>query len=164
MEPGAGLNDHRIIELQNYTGWKGPLEIIESNPPAKAVFLDQIAQVVHNLPGQPSQCLATVLKFFLISRLNFPWCNLRPFPLIVSLVTLERRLAITAFQHIACSDPSRAFLPSGTLTFSHFGVICKLSEGALNPTLHVTYKDVKQHQSQHRSMRNTTRHSSPIGH
>jgi len=52
----------RITELQNCRGWKGPLEIIESNSPAKAGSLDQVAQVgleylqrrrIHNLLGQP---------------------------------------------------------------------------------------------------------------
>jgi len=34
-----------ITESQNCRGWKGALEIIKSNPPAKAGFLDQVAQV-----------------------------------------------------------------------------------------------------------------------
>ena len=34
-----------ITESQNCRGWKGSLEIIKSNPPAKAGFLDQVAQV-----------------------------------------------------------------------------------------------------------------------
>lgn len=37
----------------------------------------------------PFQCLTTLSfkTFFLISKLNFPWCNLRPFPSILLLVT-----------------------------------------------------------------------------
>ncbi|KAK4828289.1 hypothetical protein QYF61_024954 [Mycteria americana] len=44
--------------------------------------------------GSLFQCLTTLLvkKFFLISNLNFPWCNLRPFPLVLSLVTWENPL------------------------------------------------------------------------
>ena len=55
-----------ITESQNCRGWKGPLAIIESTPPAKAGSLDQVAQVgvqvgleclqrrrLHNLSGQP---------------------------------------------------------------------------------------------------------------
>lgn len=40
-----------------------------------------------------SQWLAalSVRKFFLMSNLNLPWCNLRPFPFIQSLVTWEKR-------------------------------------------------------------------------
>ena len=51
---------------QNCSGWKGLLEIIKYNPPAKASSLDQVAQVgaqmgpeclqrrrLHNLSGQP---------------------------------------------------------------------------------------------------------------
>ncbi len=34
-----------MTESQNCSGWKGPLEIIEFNPPAKAGSLDQVAQV-----------------------------------------------------------------------------------------------------------------------
>ena len=55
-----------FLKSQNHMGWKGPLEIIETNPPAKAGSLHQVAQVgvqarleylqrrrLHNLPGQP---------------------------------------------------------------------------------------------------------------
>ena len=46
------------------------------------------------------QCLTTlsVNKFFLISNLNVPWCNLRPFPLIPSPVTSEKRAAPFSLQ------------------------------------------------------------------
>ncbi|KAK4828488.1 hypothetical protein QYF61_026759 [Mycteria americana] len=47
---------------------------------------------------------------------------------------------------------------------TQLGVIGKLAEGALNPTVHVADKDVKERQSQYRSLRNTTRHWSPRGH
>ena len=41
-------------------------------------------------------------KFLLISNLNFPWCNLRPSPLILSLVTQEKRTsALCDWYHIA---------------------------------------------------------------
>ena len=38
------------------------------------------------LLGSLFQCFTTLSgkKFFLISNLNLPWCNLRPFPLILS--------------------------------------------------------------------------------
>ena len=43
--------------------------------------------------GSLFQCLATlsVNKFLLISYLNLPWRNLRPLPLVLSLVTWEKR-------------------------------------------------------------------------
>ena len=44
------------------------------------------------------------------------------------------------------------------------GVIRKLTEGALNPTVHVPDKDVKQYSSQYGPLRNATRHWSPPGH
>ncbi|NWR88451.1 BRM1L protein, partial [Furnarius figulus] len=49
--------------------------------------------------GSLFQCLITLSmkKFCLISRLNF-WCNLRPFPLVLSLVIWENRLTPTSLQ------------------------------------------------------------------
>uniref|UniRef100_A0A8B9G1P6 RNA helicase n=1 Tax=Amazona collaria TaxID=241587 RepID=A0A8B9G1P6_9PSIT len=44
---------------------------------------------------------------------------------------------------------------------TQLGVIGKLAEGALNPTVHVTHKDVEQDRSQHRSLGDTTRYRSP---
>ena len=46
------------------------------------------------------QCLTTlsVKKFFLISNLNLPWCNLRPLPLVLSLVTWVKRPAPASLQ------------------------------------------------------------------
>jgi len=43
--------------------------------------------------GSPFQCFTTlsVKKCFLISNLNLPWHNLRPFPLILSPVSSEKR-------------------------------------------------------------------------
>jgi len=41
--------------------------------------------------GSLFQCLTLSVKFFLISNLNLPWCNLRPFPLVLSPVTSEKR-------------------------------------------------------------------------
>ncbi|KAK4829606.1 hypothetical protein QYF61_005706, partial [Mycteria americana] len=43
--------------------------------------------------GSLFQCLITLSgkKFFLISNLNLPWRNLRPFPLVLSLVVVESK-------------------------------------------------------------------------
>ena len=99
---------HRITESQNCRGWKGPLEIIETNPPAKAGSLHQVAQVgvqarleylqrrrLHNLPGQPVPVLRhlTVKKFLRTFVRNFLCCSLCPFPLVLSPRTTEKRLA-----------------------------------------------------------------------
>ncbi|GAB0195895.1 hypothetical protein GRJ2_002054800 [Grus japonensis] len=46
---------------------------------------------------------------------------------------------------------------------TQLGVVSKLAEGALDPTVHVTDKDVKQCWSQYRPLRNATRHRSPLG-
>ncbi|KAK4830710.1 hypothetical protein QYF61_012970 [Mycteria americana] len=50
--------------------------------------------------GSLFQCLITlsVKKFSLISSLNLPWRNLRPFPLVLSLVTWEKRPTPTSLQ------------------------------------------------------------------
>ncbi|KAK4829075.1 hypothetical protein QYF61_002019, partial [Mycteria americana] len=50
--------------------------------------------------GSLLQCLTTlsVKTFFLISNLNLPWHNLRPFPLVLWLVTWEKRPTLTSLQ------------------------------------------------------------------
>jgi len=50
--------------------------------------------------GSLFQCLTTlsVKKFFLVSYLNIPWCNLRPFPLVLSLITWEKTPTPTSLQ------------------------------------------------------------------
>ncbi|PKU30563.1 hypothetical protein llap_19132 [Limosa lapponica baueri] len=46
---------------------------------------------------------------------------------------------------------------------TQLGVMGKLAEGALNPTVHVSNKDVKQQRSQYQLLRNTTHHWFPLG-
>ncbi|KAK4815356.1 hypothetical protein QYF61_001344 [Mycteria americana] len=41
---------------------------------------------------------------------------------------------------------------------TQLGVICKLAEGALNPTVSVIDEDIKQYRSQYRPLRDTTHH------
>ncbi|GAB0191166.1 hypothetical protein GRJ2_001581900 [Grus japonensis] len=47
---------------------------------------------------------------------------------------------------------------------TQIGVISKLAEGTLDPTVHVANKDVKQCLSQYQPLRNATCHWSPLGH
>ncbi|PKU36192.1 hypothetical protein llap_13505 [Limosa lapponica baueri] len=47
---------------------------------------------------------------------------------------------------------------------TQLGVISKLAEGALKPTVSVANKDVKQYWSQYQPLRNTTHHWLPLGH
>ena len=47
---------------------------------------------------------------------------------------------------------------------TQLGVICKLAEGSLDPTVYVIDKDIKQYQTQNRPLRNTTHHRPPPGH
>ena len=58
-------------------------------------------------------------------------------------------IAACSLQHVNCTI--------------HLGVVGKLAEGALNPTVCVTDKDVKQRQSQYWSLRNAICHWSPLG-
>ena len=44
------------------------------------------------------------------------------------------------------------------------GVVCKLAEGALDPTVCVIDEDIKQYWSQYRPLMDTTCHRSPSGH
>ncbi|GAB0205260.1 hypothetical protein GRJ2_002991600 [Grus japonensis] len=46
---------------------------------------------------------------------------------------------------------------------TQLGVVGKLAEGALSPTVHVTDKDVEQCRSQYQLLRNATCHWSPLG-
>ena len=41
---------------------------------------------------------------------------------------------------------------------TQLGVICKLAEGALDPTVYVIDEDIKQYWSQYGPLRDTTRH------
>ena len=58
--------------------------------------------------GSLFQCITTLLeKFFLISNLNFPWHNLKPFPLILSLLLgaeADPYLATDSFQAVLESN------------------------------------------------------------
>ncbi|KAK4833081.1 hypothetical protein QYF61_027743 [Mycteria americana] len=47
---------------------------------------------------------------------------------------------------------------------TQLGVICKLAEGALDPTVYVNDEDIKQYWSQYGPLRDTTCHQSPSGH
>jgi len=47
---------------------------------------------------------------------------------------------------------------------TQLGVVGKLAEGALSPTVHVADKEVKQHGSQNSALRNPTCHWCPLGH
>ncbi|PKU48778.1 serine-rich hypothetical protein [Limosa lapponica baueri] len=47
---------------------------------------------------------------------------------------------------------------------TQFDVVCKLAEGALNPTVYVIDEDVEQYWSQYGPLRDTTCHQPPSGH
>lgn len=75
--------------------------------------------------GSVFQCLTSLSmnNFFLISSLNLPWHNLRPFSLVLSLVICEKRLTPTWFQHpFSCRDQKdllwASFSPQGNVFLS----------------------------------------------
>ena len=92
--------NHKIVE---WPGLKRTTMIIEFQPPCYVQGRrppDQAAQshiqpgleclqgwYIHNLLGQPVQCITTlcVKNFLLIYNLNLPCLRLRPFPLVLSL-------------------------------------------------------------------------------
>ena len=47
---------------------------------------------------------------------------------------------------------------------TQLGVVCKLAEGELNPTVYVTDKDVEEHWSQNRPLGDTTHCQPLLGH
>jgi len=51
-----------------------------------------------------------------------------------------------------------------SVSVTQLGVIGKLAEGALGPTVHVADKYIKKHRPQQRPLRHTARHWSPPGH
>ena len=84
--------------------------------------------------GSPPQCPTTpsIKKFFLMSILNLPWCNLRPRPHLLPLCMWEKRLTPSSLQstfrksqrvqvvaecttqHSAHRDPAQSFMHSQT--------------------------------------------------
>ena len=77
-------------------------------------------------------------------------------------------LNLTRFPQPQLCSPSgslwMASPPSGVGRTTQRGVICKLAEAAHSSTVHVADKDVKQHRSQSRPLRNATPHCSSLGH
>ena len=97
---------HRIIESPRL---EKTCKIIQSNLPANISPLNHAPQ--YNVSRAPpgtvtppppwAACFITTLlekKFFLMSNLNLPQCNLRPFPLVLLLVTWEKELTLTSSQ------------------------------------------------------------------
>jgi len=88
---------HRIVELlrlERPLRPSGPSH--QPTPPCPLTTHCHIhavprGQWLHQRLRQPVHSLTTLLerKFFLISNLNLPWCNLRPFPLVLSVSELH---------------------------------------------------------------------------
>ena len=67
--------------------------------------------------GNTFLCLTTVLEkwYFLLSSLNLPWQNLRPFPLILSLVTWAKRPTPSSLQPLQVVVQSDKVFPERPL-------------------------------------------------
>ncbi|KAK4810503.1 hypothetical protein QYF61_004283 [Mycteria americana] len=110
LRRGSGEGGAELYSLvsSDRTRWKRPLR--SSSPtvnPTPPCLLNHVLKRHIYTDGDSTtslgslfQCLTTlsVKKFFLISNLNLPWHNLRPFPLILSLVTWEKRPTPTSLQ------------------------------------------------------------------
>jgi len=98
--------DYRIMD--SHQRWKRPPRSSSPTVHQRPMFLHEImsftttSKCFLNISrdgatttslGSPFQCLITLLekKFLLISNLNLSWLNLRPFPLLLSLVMQEKR-------------------------------------------------------------------------
>jgi len=81
-------------------------------------------------------------------------------PGLVELHDLPTGALLKACQCLSGWHPSLRCVDCTT----QLGVTIKLAEGALNRTVHVIDKDVKQCQSKYQPLRNATRHWSPLGH
>lgn len=84
------------------------------------------------------QCLTTVSvkTIFLVSTLNLPQCSLRPFPLVLSLFTCEKRLTLLLTQ-LPYRQLQRAIRSSLRLLFSRLNTPTSLrpsSEGVCSST------------------------------
>ena len=115
--------NNSIVESQNHLGWKRHLrsscptfKIVLTSPPQNHATKSYMYTFFEYLqgwwlnyfPGQPVPILQWRIFqwrnfsvkifqwffFFLISNLNIPWCNLRPFHLVSSLGGWEKRLMI----------------------------------------------------------------------
>ena len=80
---------------------------------------------------------------------NIAWgCDLKVQDPALGLVELHTIGLSPAIQHVQ-------ILLKGN-TSSQLGVICKITEGALNPLIQVISKDIKQDQPQYQPLKNTT--------
>jgi len=62
-------------------------------------FLNTFMDV--ELTSMESLTTLSVKKLLLISNLNLPWCNLRPFPLVLSPVSSEKRPTLLCCKHLS---------------------------------------------------------------
>ncbi|KAK4824589.1 hypothetical protein QYF61_016834 [Mycteria americana] len=76
--------------------------------------------------GSLVQCLTTLLvnKLFLISNLNLPWCNLRPFPLALLLVVVESNKVFPQPLFLQAEQPQFPQLPLIRLVLQTLHQLC----------------------------------------
>uniref|UniRef100_A0A8V0XGV5 EH domain-containing protein n=1 Tax=Gallus gallus TaxID=9031 RepID=A0A8V0XGV5_CHICK len=74
--------------------------------------------------GSLFQCLTTlsVKKFFLIFKLNLPWCNLRPFPLVPQQFTAGISLYKVYYKQVYPTYTGRAGASEAALFFKKSGL------------------------------------------
>jgi len=106
---GKGLNDHQIQPHPNHTSLTLTTLLSIVSLSTTATWFSNTSRDGDSTTslGGPIQCLTTlyVQKLLQISNLNLPWCNWRPFPLILSPASSEQSPAPLCCNHL--SGPER---------------------------------------------------------
>ncbi|KAK4831894.1 hypothetical protein QYF61_020041 [Mycteria americana] len=173
---GRGAEEARITESQNHRGWKRPLTSLSPTinltlprPPLYDVPKHLIQTPskyfqgwrLNHFPGQPVPMLDHPF-----SEEKFP--NIQSKPPLVLLEAISSRpiacylgeetdphLSITSFQNLPTLKQIN--------TPAQLGVVCKLTEGALDPFIQIIDKDIEQNWPQHRALGDTACDRPPTG-
>ncbi|KAK4819077.1 hypothetical protein QYF61_025310 [Mycteria americana] len=163
--------------------------LLQAEPPqlSQPVFIGEVLQPTDHLHGPP---LDSLQQLHVLLMLGTPELDavlqvgphqhgaegrITSLDLLATLLLMQPRdlaLGLVELHEVQTGPPLKSVKvpPDGIPSLqcvdctTQLGVISKLAEGALNPTVHVTNKDVKQCRSQYRPLRNATCHCSPLGH
>lgn len=115
---GYMLDHHHVVHkfTQNRLRWKRPFKVTQLSHPSTVRTPLTLVPQHHTDPSLLNSsrdstaalgCLGFTTfsgkKFFLRSNLNLSWCNLRLFPLMLSLVTWEKRLTSPTYNWFTMS-------------------------------------------------------------
>lgn len=113
------------VEMGEYKGWA--LSIKEVQPPADSNCLPTAFST--SPPDKLFQhcTIPTVRKVFLMSKVNFPWCNLSPLLLVV-LMHMEHRLLLSSMQQLFMCLQAAVMTPL-SLLFSKLNNLSNMYKG-----------------------------------